>query len=115
MKAVYKVVVIEQVTERVWYEVTDVESEEEAMAAYWQGEATETYHKHLSTGQAEVEDVYQEEGQSALPIERPELFLEHEGVGVYHCYDDDSMVSTYWYTTDATDCNIDFPLTDDPI
>jgi hypothetical protein len=42
----------------------------------------------------------------------PELFLEHEGVAVYHCYDDDGMVSTYWYTTDGTDCNIDAPLTE---
>lgn len=42
----------------------------------------------------------------------PELFLEQEGVTVYHCYDDDGMVSTFWYTTDGTDCNIDAPLTD---
>jgi hypothetical protein len=39
----------------------------------------------------------------------PELFLEHEGVAVYHCYDDDNMVSTYWYTTEITDCNVDTP------
>ena len=39
----------------------------------------------------------------------PELFLEHAGVAVYHCYDDDSMVSTYWYTTEITDCNVDAP------
>jgi hypothetical protein len=43
----------------------------------------------------------------------PELFLEHEGVAVYHCYDDDNMVSSYWYTTDAANCNIDVPLTDE--
>jgi hypothetical protein len=39
----------------------------------------------------------------------PELFLEHEGVAVYHCYDDDNIVSTYWYTTEITDCNVDAP------
>ncbi len=43
----------------------------------------------------------------------PDLFLKHEGVAVYRCYDDDSIVSTYWYTTDAADCNIDSPLTDE--
>jgi hypothetical protein len=40
----------------------------------------------------------------------PDLFLEYEGVAVYHCYDDGSTVSTYWYTTDAADCNSDAPL-----
>jgi hypothetical protein len=40
----------------------------------------------------------------------PDLFLEHDGVAVYHCSDDDSMVSTYWYTTAAADCNSDAPL-----
>lgn len=39
----------------------------------------------------------------------PDLFLEYEGVAVYHCYDDDDMVSTYWYTTEITDCNVDAP------
>jgi hypothetical protein len=42
----------------------------------------------------------------------PELFLEHKGVTVYYCYDDDNLVSSYWYTTDASDCNIDSPATD---
>ena len=42
----------------------------------------------------------------------PELFLESEGVAVYHCYDDGSMISRYWYTTDVTDCNYKFPETD---
>jgi len=41
----------------------------------------------------------------------PELFLEFEGVAVYHCYDDGSMISGYWYTTDITDCNYKFPET----
>ena len=68
MKAVYKVVVIEQVTERVWYEVADVESEEKAIAAYQAGEATETYRKHISTILSEVEDVYEEE-QHAVPMD----------------------------------------------
>ena len=35
----------------------------------------------------------------------PELLLEHEGVAIYHTYDDQSMVSSYWYTTDPSDCN----------
>jgi hypothetical protein len=43
----------------------------------------------------------------------PELFLEHEGMTVYRCYDDDRLVSSYWYTLDATDCNIDSPLRDE--
>ncbi len=68
MKTVYKVVVIEQVTERVWYEVTDVESEEEAIAAYHSGEGIETYRRHLSTDYFKVEDVYQEEEQNAQPM-----------------------------------------------
>lgn len=42
----------------------------------------------------------------------PEPFLEYEGVTVFHCYDDDNMVSLYWYTTDASDCNIDSPVTE---
>ncbi|MCI0527481.1 MAG: hypothetical protein L0Y56_08550, partial [Nitrospira sp.] len=42
----------------------------------------------------------------------PELFLEYEDVAVYHCYDDDNMVSTYWYTIDDSDCNIDAPVTE---
>ena len=42
----------------------------------------------------------------------PELFLEYEGVTVYRCYDDDSIVSSYWYTLDAADCNINSPLND---
>jgi hypothetical protein len=69
MKADYKIVVIEQVTQRVWYEVTGVESEAEALAAYRAGQATETYRKHLATDSSEVEDVYQAEGQNALPKE----------------------------------------------
>ena len=58
---VFKVVVIEQVTERVWYEVTGVRSTEEAIAACQEGEGIETFRKHLSTDLSEVEDVYQEE------------------------------------------------------
>ena len=66
---VFKVIVIEQVTERVWYEVTGVESEKEAIAAYQSGEGIETYRKHLSTHYFKVEDVYQEK-QYALPVDR---------------------------------------------
>jgi hypothetical protein len=42
----------------------------------------------------------------------PELFLEYQGVAIYRCYDDDSVVSACWYTTEVTDCNIDSPLAD---
>src|SRR5687768_3059732 len=42
----------------------------------------------------------------------PELFLEYEGVTAFHCYDSDNMVSLYWYTTEACDCNIDSPVTE---
>ena len=64
---IFKVVVIEQVTERVWYEVTGVESEKEAIVAYQSGEGIETYRKHLSTDYFKVEDVYKEE-PNALPM-----------------------------------------------
>jgi hypothetical protein len=37
----------------------------------------------------------------------PEQFLQHAGVTVYHCYDDDGMVSTIWYTTVAANNNVD--------
>jgi hypothetical protein len=33
----------------------------------------------------------------------PELFLEHQGVAVYHCYDGDGNACYYWYTTDPND------------
>ncbi len=39
----------------------------------------------------------------------PEIFLEHENVAVYHCYDDLDNVSSYWYTTDPSDCNYKHP------
>jgi hypothetical protein len=42
----------------------------------------------------------------------PELFLEFEGVAVYHCYDDNGRVSYYWYTTDPSDDNCDFAKPD---
>ena len=42
----------------------------------------------------------------------PELFLEHEGVAVYHCYDDGETISAYWYTTDVTDCDLEYPNSD---
>jgi hypothetical protein len=46
-----------------------------------------------------------------MPYEwkEPDLFLEHNGVAVYHCYDDDSIVSEYWYTTDITDSDTEYP------
>jgi CheY-like chemotaxis protein len=57
MKAVYNIVVIEQVTQRVGYEVTGVESQEEAVAAYQAGQATETDRTHLFTDRSAVEGV----------------------------------------------------------
>lgn len=51
---------IERVTERVWYEVTGVESKQEAITAYQSGEGVETYRKHVSTDYSRIEDVYQE-------------------------------------------------------
>ena len=41
----------------------------------------------------------------------PDLFLEHQGVAVFHCYDDGGELSFYWYTTDPTDDNLDSPRT----
>jgi hypothetical protein len=35
----------------------------------------------------------------------PELFLEHQGVAIYHCYDDYGELCGYWYTTDPADDN----------
>jgi hypothetical protein len=66
----FKVVVIEQVTQRVWYEVTGVATKEEALAAYQAGEGTETYRKHLATNRTQVEEVYQEKAD-ARPVDRP--------------------------------------------
>ena len=57
----FKVVVIEQITDRVWYEVPGVTSVEEAIAAYKAGQASETYRKHRETDLIEIEDVYEEE------------------------------------------------------
>jgi hypothetical protein len=68
---VFKVVVIEQVIERVWYEVTGVASKQEAIAAYQSGEGTESYRKHLSTEYTRVEEVYQEGEAHAVPLDRP--------------------------------------------
>ena len=42
----------------------------------------------------------------------PELFLEYEGVAVYHCYDDGETINAYWYTTDVTDCDLEYPNSD---
>ena len=58
---VFKVVVVAQITQRVWYEVSGVETAEEAITAYQAGEGTIVDTKHLSTDHTEVEDVYQED------------------------------------------------------
>ena len=42
----------------------------------------------------------------------PELFLEHNSVAVYHCYDDGGQKSWYWYTSEATDDNYDWTPAD---
>jgi hypothetical protein len=39
----------------------------------------------------------------------PELFLEHNGVAVYHVYEDGGELYWYWYTTNFADDNVDFP------
>ena len=46
-----------------------------------------------------------------MPYEwvEPDLFLEYQGVAVYHCYDDNDIVSSYWYTTASSDDNRDWP------
>lgn len=36
----------------------------------------------------------------------PPLFLEHNGVKVYHCLHDDHL-ATHWFTTDPEGCDID--------
>lgn len=41
----------------------------------------------------------------------PDLFLEHNGVAVYHCYDDSDSMTWYWYTTNPADCQVDEPIT----
>jgi hypothetical protein len=66
--AVFSVVVIEQVTQRVWYEVTGVTSVEAAVAAYRQGHGSETYRKMISIDVSEIETVYQEE-ENALSMD----------------------------------------------
>ncbi|MCB0172891.1 MAG: hypothetical protein KDJ97_20335 [Anaerolineae bacterium] len=40
----------------------------------------------------------------------PELFLEHNGVAIYHCYHDSDVKAWYWYTVEPMDCDIDYPL-----
>ena len=40
----------------------------------------------------------------------PELFLEHKGVAIYHCYHDNDAIAWYGYTTEPTDCNTEYPL-----
>ena len=58
--SVFKIIIVRQVTERVWLEIPDVESSEAAIAAYQAGEGCEVYHKHLTTDSAQIEEVYQE-------------------------------------------------------
>lgn len=42
----------------------------------------------------------------------PDLFIEAEGVAVYHCYDDAGDLCQYWYTTAPEDDNINWPTVD---
>lgn len=65
---VFTVVVIEQVTQRVWYEVTEATSVEAALAAYQRGHGSETYRKIISIDVSEIETIYQEE-QDALSMD----------------------------------------------
>jgi hypothetical protein len=59
--AVFTVVVIEQLTQRVWDEVTAVTAAEAAPAAYQHGHGSETDHKMISIDVSEIEAIYQEE------------------------------------------------------
>lgn len=61
---VFTVVVIEQVTQRVWYEVTGVTSVEAALAAYQRGHGSETLRKMISIDVSEIETIYQEEADA---------------------------------------------------
>jgi hypothetical protein len=65
----YKIVVLRQVTERAWFEISGVNSVEEALAAYKNGEGLETGCKHLSTDFYLIEEVF-EEDTNALRVER---------------------------------------------
>ncbi len=44
--------------------------------------------------------------------ESPEIFLEHGGVTVYHCYTRHDMVSDIWYSVEATNTDTDYDLGD---
>jgi hypothetical protein len=66
--AVFTVVVIEPVTQRVWYEVTAVTAAEAALAAYQHGHGSETDHKMISIDVSEIEPIDQEE-QDALSMD----------------------------------------------
>ena len=59
-KGIFKLIVVESVTERVWYEAPGATSAEEAVALYQAGEAVETGRKHISTDHVEIDEVYQE-------------------------------------------------------
>lgn len=39
----------------------------------------------------------------------PDIFLEHQGVIVFRCNDDSDMLTACHYTTDPSNCNIDYP------
>ncbi len=58
--SLFKIIIVRQITERVWIEIPEVDSIEAAIAAYKDGAGCEVYHKHLSTDSAQIEDVYQE-------------------------------------------------------
>jgi hypothetical protein len=58
--SVFRIIVVRQITERVWVEIRDVETAEAAITAYKEGEGREVHHKLLSTETAEIEEVYQE-------------------------------------------------------
>lgn len=40
----------------------------------------------------------------------PELFLEHNGVAIYHCYHHNDVKAWYGYTVEPMDCDVDYPL-----
>jgi putative lipoic acid-binding regulatory protein len=58
--ALFKIIIVRKVTERVWIEIPEVETPQAAIAAYKEGEGTEVYHQFLATDSAQIEEVYQE-------------------------------------------------------
>ena len=59
-QSIFTIVAIEQVTCRVWYEVTNVDSVAAAIAAYQQGDRRETERTIVSIDVDQIDDAWQE-------------------------------------------------------